>query len=63
MVPEYLDRMDWWGLYTRRRAEQGASEEPPPDLVGDALTIGIEESSSVLVYWRGDQNASYWQGD
>lgn len=63
MAPEYVDRMDWWALYRRPMAEQGASAEAPPELQGDALTVGIEGASSVLIYWQGERYASYWQGD
>ncbi len=63
MVPAYLDRIDWWALYRRPVAEMGASEEPPPELLGTALTIGISEVSSVLIYWQGERYVSYWQGD
>ncbi len=63
MVPEYLDRIDWWDLYRRPVAAQGASGDPPPVLHGEALTIGIAEVSSILIYWQGERYASYWQGD
>lgn len=63
LVPAYFDRMDWWGLHPRGPVGQGADGSPPPTLSGDALLLGLEEKSSVLLYWTPDGYRSYWQGD
>ena len=58
----YFDSIDWWALH-QGAAEQGASEGPPPVLIGDAITIGKFGSSSALIYWTGANYSGYWQGD
>ncbi len=63
LVPAYFDRMDWWSLQPRGPVGQGATEDPPPSLVGDALVLGMEGKSSVLLYWTPEGFRSYWQGD
>ncbi len=63
LVPAYFDRMDWWGLHEKGPVGQGADGTPPPQLFGDAILLGKEDSSSVLLYWTPDGYRSYWQGD
>jgi hypothetical protein len=63
LTPTYFDRMDWWGLHPKGEVGQGVAEGPPPRLIGDAILLGLEEKSSVLVYWNGQGYAAYWQGD
>lgn len=63
LTPAYYDRMDWWGLMAKGPVYQGVEEGDPPTLLGDAIVLGIEGASSVLIYWNGDSFSSYWQGD
>lgn len=63
LTPEYFDRFDHWELHPRGGVNQGVAEGPPPALVGDAILLGLEEKSSVLLYWTGERYAAYWQGD
>ncbi|MGD9535656.1 MAG: hypothetical protein AB7P52_03440 [Alphaproteobacteria bacterium] len=63
LMPAYFDRMDWWGLYPKGEVHQGVAEGAPPALTGDAILLGMEEKSSVLLYWDGGRYAAYWQGD
>lgn len=61
--PSYFDRTDFWTVHSGP-IEQGVAEGAPPTLVGDAILLGKEDSSSVLFYL--DQTlmpSSYWQGD
>ncbi len=62
LMPDYFDNVDWWSLHTGP-ASQGAGGTPPPALKGDAIVIGKEGASSVLIYWTGAEYSSYWQGD
>lgn len=62
LTPAYFDSIDWWALHTGP-ARQGAGGTPPPPLKGDAVTIGKDGASSVLIYWTGTEYSSYWQGD
>lgn len=62
LSPEYFDRFDYWTVH-EGDVGQGVAEGAPPSLAGDAILLGIEGSSSVLVYWDGAQWTSYWQGD
>lgn len=62
LQPPYFDRMDWWAVETGP-IQQGVSEGPPPPALGDTLTIGINDSSSVKLYWDGTRFQAYWQGD
>ncbi|GAB5468175.1 MAG: hypothetical protein Kilf2KO_12050 [Rhodospirillales bacterium] len=59
----YFDRMTWWGLHPLGPVGQGAVPAPPPRLFGDAVTLGKDDSSSVLLYWTPQGYRSYWQGD
>jgi hypothetical protein len=63
LSPEYFDRMDWWRADPQGPIGQGVGEGPPPIALGDTLTIGIENSSSVKLYWDGAAFQAYWQGD
>lgn len=61
--PAYFGRADWWGVH-HGPVYQSAEEGAPPRLGGDALLLGKDESSSVLVYLdRSRHVSSYWQGD
>jgi hypothetical protein len=62
LQPAYFESIDWWRLDTRREVGQGAGGTPPT-LIGDGITIGKDDSSSVLIYWDGTRFQSYWQGD
>lgn len=62
--PTYFGRVDWWNVVTRGPVGAGVSEGPPPRLRGDAIVLGKEDSSSVLVFLDADGKVtSYWQGD
>jgi len=37
--------------------------DPPPAALGDTPTIGIEDSSSVRLYWDGAAFQAYRRGD
>jgi hypothetical protein len=63
LTPAYFDRMDWWGIHEPGPAGQGVAEGAPPVLAGEGIVLGMEEKSSVLVYWDGTRFTSYWQGD
>lgn len=63
LEPAYFDRMDYWAAELTGPVAMGATEEPPPEVAGDKLLLGIAGSSSVLVYWDGTRFTSYWQGD
>lgn len=63
LVAEYFDRIDGWMLQPKAELGHGGEGTPPPVLVGDAITIGKEDSSSALIYWTGAAWSSYWQGD
>ena len=58
-----LSWMDAWYVYDKDKVEQGAFDEGPPTLKGDALMAIKTESASGLVYWDGDGFAWYQQGD
>ena len=60
---DYFDHIDWWSLHPKGEIGQGAGEGPPPQMLGDAITIGKEESSSAIIYWTGTDYTGYWQGD
>lgn len=61
--PVYFGRADSWLIHSGP-IWQSPEEGPPPVLKGEALTIGKEDSSSVIVYLRPDLSvSSYWQGD
>jgi hypothetical protein len=55
--------MDFWSLYKRKEAPQGASDIPPPKLRGDALSVVKKQSASAIIYWDGSSYQWYQQGD
>jgi len=60
------DTLDWigaWYVYEKGAVGQGATDEPPPKLKGDALMLIELESASGLLYWTGQRYAWYQQGD
>ena len=62
--PAYFDSADWWSVHPKGPVWPGVAEGPPPELVGDGVTVGKEGASSVLVYLDADRQVrSYWQGD
>lgn len=63
LVAAYFDSADWWGLVERGPVFTGGEGAPPPTLLGDAVAMGKEGASSVLIYWNGQDWTSYWQGD
>lgn len=63
VVPAYFDRIDHWSLHPKGPVGESAAQGPPPELVGDAILIGKEDSSSALLYWNGKRWHAYWQGD
>lgn len=63
LVTEYFDRIDGWRVEPKGPVGQGGEGTQPPVLLGDAITIGKEDSSSALIYWTGAAWSSYWQGD
>jgi len=54
---------DAWTLFDKGPVEQGATEEPPPRLVGDAIHAFWEERASWLIYWDGKKFRWYQQAD
>jgi hypothetical protein len=58
-----LDWMDAWYVERKGKVEQGASEEAPPKLNGDAIMAIKTESASGLIYWNGKRFRWYQQGD
>ena len=63
LTAKYFDHIDWWQAVPNDRVPQGTGESVPPNLLGDALAIGKQDSSSALVYWNGKKFTGYWQGD
>ena len=55
--------MDAWYAYPRGKVSQGADEDSPPKLKGDALLMKKTESASGLAYWGGTHYKWYQQGD
>lgn len=55
--------MDAWQVYERAAVEQGATDDAPPALVGDALWVAKTESASGLIWWDGQRYRWYQQGD
>lgn len=58
-----LSWMDAWYVFAKDKVEQGAFDEAPPRLKGDALMAIKTESASGLIYWNGSGFAWYQQGD
>lgn len=61
--PAFLGRADGWGIQTGP-VSRSPEEGEPPNLIGDAVRLSKEESSSVVLYLTPDlEFSSYWQGD
>jgi hypothetical protein len=61
--PAYFGRADKWGVHAGP-VWPSAEEDAPPHLTADAVILGKEDSSSVILYLKPDLTpASYWQGD
>jgi hypothetical protein len=58
-----LDWIDAWYVEPKGRVLQGATDEPPPKLRGDAIMVIKTESASRLIYWDGKGFRWYQQGD
>ena len=58
-----LSWMDAWYVFGTDKVEQGAFDDAPPSLMGDALMAIKTESASGLIYWNGSGFAWYQQGD
>lgn len=58
-----LSWIDAWYVYEKGMVEQGASDDAPPTLKGDAVMAIKTESASGLIYWNGSGFAWYQQGD
>ena len=54
---------NWYVNSKSCQIEQGATEESPPKLFGDALFLEKLGSSSAVIYWDGDDFRWYQQGD
>ena len=60
----YFAAADWWAVHAKGPVGQGVTDEAPPELHGDAVVLGIEGASSVLLFLdAAGQLASYPQGD
>lgn len=55
--------MEAWYAYPQGKVSQGANEDSPPTLKGDALMLIKTESASGLAYWGGTHYKWYQQGD
>ncbi len=55
--------LDAWHVEPRGKVLQGASDESPPKIKGDALMVIKTESASGLIYWNGKRFRWYQQGD
>ena len=55
--------MDAWYVHRKGKVEQGASDDAPPELAGDAMMVIKTESASGLIYWNGTKFDWYQQGD
>lgn len=55
--------LDAWSLCGKQPIQQGASDEKPPLLRGDALLVQKLEAASALIYWDGKAHRWYQQGD
>ncbi len=61
--PAYFNSADHWNIHTGQ-VYQATEEGPPPILSADAVNLGKEDSSSVILYLMPDLTvSSYWQGD
>lgn len=55
--------LDAWYVEPRGKVPQGATDQSPPKLKGDALMVIKTESASGLIYWDGKRFRWYQQGD
>lgn len=55
--------MDAWTLFDKGKVPRGATEEPPPTLIGDALLVFKTEAASGILWWDGSRYRWYQQGD
>lgn len=61
--PSYLADADAWMVHSGP-VHPSPDEGPPPMIRGDAILLGKEEKSSVLIYLTSERVvSSYWQGD
>ena len=61
--PAYFNSVDGWNIHTGQ-IYQSHDEGPPPRLSADAVVLGKDDSSSVILYLKPDLTvSSYWQGD
>lgn len=61
--PSYFNSVDGWGIHSGQ-IYQSTDESQPPALSADAVFMGKEDSSSVILYLKPDLTvSSYWQGD
>jgi len=61
--PAYFNSADWWQVH-QGQVYPSSEEGPPPRLSSDAIVLGKEDSSSVIVFLKPDLAvSSYWQGD
>jgi hypothetical protein len=58
-----LDWMDAWYVFSRGPVAQGATDERPPKLRGDAIAAIKTESATGLIWWDGKRFHWYQQGD
>ncbi len=58
-----FDYLDVWYVYPKQKVGQGAGDEKPPALTGEALYVEKTESASALIYWTGKGYKWYQQGD
>ena len=61
--PGYFTSADGWGIH-RGQVYPSPEEGVPPILSGEAVILGKDDSSSVILFLKPDLTlSSYWQGD
>ncbi|HSQ30932.1 MAG TPA: hypothetical protein VLN49_13830 [Gemmatimonadaceae bacterium] len=55
--------VDAWTVFDKDVVPQGAGEQPPPSLKGDALLVFKTQSASAILWWTGTTYRWYQQGD
>ena len=55
--------MDTWGIFNKGKVDQGATNERPPVLKGDALLVFKTGAASAILWWDGTAYRWYQQGD
>jgi hypothetical protein len=55
--------VDAWTVFDKDVVPQGADEQPPPRLKGDALLVFKTQSASAILWWTGSMYRWYQQGD